>query len=476
MVRVSELDREVVELFERSLNPQSPTLWGSGFDAAQGFGTSVGPLLRRMEDGEADPRRRLLLLAAWSIAEGPGATGELVRRLQPPPGRTADARERLVLLVALALGEPRAGPAPELEHLVTRASDPIYEAAACFAAARFPDIEGPPARWARDRQQPGRRAAARFARRAERPLEDIDLALRGDEAVQLAVRADLLRLGALGFDEVAVRRYAGLLGTRNAGSGALARCAAVALAQEIDAGAWLDALGTSVVDARVAATLVSSPGFRRELYRRGVLAAPPAWLEPIERGRIALAAALETDLETLAAGRGEWERDPEIARILCLGLAWRLLGPGEPVPAAWFAAAPQVRERAWVGFACGLEAPADSQTFDDPELDRAWLLASRGGRELLPAAAARGALEDALWRRQAHPALSRPQAEADLLHDALLAGSERGATVLGVGRDGIGRLLPKGLDPASHAFTIAYELWSYLRAPGPRRPSTARLQ
>ncbi|MGE3171045.1 MAG: hypothetical protein AB7O97_00365 [Planctomycetota bacterium] len=441
-----------------------------GFELARDLGTVVAPVLWAMRDAEkSNMRRRMTVQGAALLAEG--VLGD-ERTLSQLDDDRIPLQDRLVTCLLLALGPGRTREVADFWPRVfgrnQKEPEPLLQVAALLTSARFP---GAGADFPQPLLREGNAGVVAAALFAGTPVPDSVLQpfLRRDPPAHANLVWRGLLLGSLlqpgsrpAVDSDVVARARELLNasgpqhrtTREAAALVLGRAGAVSA----------DQFGG--VDRRLLQWFAADADSARQLAR---------WLEPAPQlldadlSRLAVEYVLGRGVEAVLEDRAAWSGDLAIRRHVAIALAWRLCAAPATVPIDW--SLDGVPEWFFVRWASGATIPKD-RTIDDPELDRAAVLAADGR---LPRAAARRLLEEALWRWGSHPGLGLWEAQRWLLRDLLLSGSLPGHRYE-VGLPDHLRFLPAGLGDENDFFVVAVDLYEFLRAPTLPIPEECRLR
>jgi hypothetical protein len=184
--------------------------------------------------------------------------------------------------------------------------------------------------------------------------------------------------------------------------------------------------------------------------------------------RLAVEYVLGREPRAVVEDRAIWGADSRIRRHVALALAWRLLGIEKPAPIE--VAMPGLPEWFFVQWASGAEA-SKSETIRADERDD--LLAGAAvlmQHKQISRPVARDLIEGTLWRWRSHPGLGLFEAQAALVCDLLLTGSDAGRKYQKTGTRLPERYLPKGFGTESSAFELGVELWDWLALSEPRPP------
>ena len=459
----TEQQRFVAAMLE-AFEPGHRDRWQGGFELADRLGAVAVPPLRHLLVAEAaDFRVRLLILAAIGAAGGQDADTELLAALTR---RGAGDRERFLAGVVLAAGPNRSRAAPEFEPLLRQRLAPIVEAAALLALHRFSGGAAVPDR-AYESKEPAVAAAARLVR-PRPPLRE-----ERREHAQLVQRAEFLGDAPRAFNPTDARRLSELFARSDPASRPLRLAAAMWLATVADPRAWVGREVTLPAEAEVLAVLSSSFGWREELSKRNLLQPPADRVDPEWRARVALAFVLGANPAEFERVRQRWARDPGVAAVASLGVAWRLSHEGVREVPAWVVHLPDHPAREWIRVACGRAPRSRERRIGVPQLD---LLLGNFDDERLVALESTRVLElteDALATLRAHFGAIRRDLELDLIRDLLIAGSNHAAAVLGIPEDPRVRYRPGGIPPGDEVFEIAFEYWTFVKERARRpRPST----
>lgn len=457
-------DERVREAFERWLLAAATRDLPLGWQLAADLGRPAVPLLLEMLAAEkANLGRRLALCAAAGLAAGGGEDERLFAWLD---NRATMHEERILIAMLWALGPRRTRPQPDFwGRLCGPVKNPstMLGVAGRLAAARFPGSEASvPTSFEDD---VGLAAAAAFA---ELPLpQGMVRSLwnlhRPERHAELFWRAALLGAGQRLVDAARgpewTERARELVG--RAHPAAVRTCAAV----------FLQRFGE-----------VRGEGPRPEWWLLQALAGDAnaaqdvaGWLGPVpqpldeEPSRLAVAYVLGRPLDVVVAERQQWGNDPKVRRIVAVALAFRMLA--EEPPARFEAALANLPEWGFVRWAAGLPFGRE-RAGEDAQLEALAALAEAGR---LPRAAARLALEEVLWRWNAHPGRTAWEAQQRLVRDLLLLGSGPGSKFAPhVPNHQL--YLPAGIDKDHVFFEIAVPLWEFMSRPRLPLPPEARLR
>ncbi len=419
------------------LDPGRRGNWLSGFATAQQGGAGVAGVLGDIVKQESHSKRRLLQLAALSLAGGREGEQFLVQ------WATSERRgeERLLALLGLALLAAPEVPTEPLLRLGSANEDEALVVAALLALGRASPRPALPEALLATRS-PGILAAALLAAPAEgwgrQGSALLDQCLQekgGANHAPLVLRAWFLAPQPPLAGQRAARARevlsAGAAGS-NLGTQELREAAALFLADSVAAEAATGGLPTPLA-ADCLAIMASAPRLRERLAAAGLAGGIPTLLaRPGLRPRLALLYASHVAWPQVVAAAAAWQAEREVAEVVVLGLAHRLLAsPPATVPGLALGGLPAT-VRPWLEFASARPmSPAESSA--DAELDRALGLAQRGR---LDRDAARAVLEASLARRGAHPGLARAEAWRALVRDLLLRGSRHGESRFGKGGEG----------------------------------------
>ena len=447
--------------------------WDRGWEEARTLGALTEPVLIRMLDSASSVRKRVLLTGALVAAVGVEADEVILGRVL----RSGDPRERTFGLFALALGPRRSGEPPAGLVKLARTDGPaVVRIAACLLLERY---DQRPRRdtgfaWPDD---PGVAAAAGYAGMRVPESSRFERLWRGDHG-QLLWRGYFCgtqppRHAVTHGQELALR----VLSTRKETDAEARRAAAYWVGRAPGRSAVAPRLRELEEERDELALLVGlDPEMRRILG-----AGAESWWQPVpsnllpkdERARLGVIHVLHHDLAVVRTTAARWGSDGDVAGAACLALAWRLLRDGNR-DRVWPEGLPDLPadlpEAVWLEWSLGVDTPTRAKPVlsSDAELDAAWLMA-REGR--LPPAAAAEALEQALWRRGAHPMLSLLERRREFVRDVLLSGSRR------VSGANVGKAYqPDGIEPNERWFEWADEFFKFLRVPKPRPDDDLRLE
>ncbi len=451
----------------------------AGWQLARDLGQPVAPVLWQMLSAErSNVDRRLVLLIAAVLAEGPGKDSRLFELLDH---RQAMLQERIIAAMLIALGPHRVRP---MENFWARCigpnvePEPLLGLAVRIACARFPDAaKGAPTTQGDD---PGMVAAAAFSGLRMSPQLQKRLWRSERRHAELFFRGALLgegwRYNLNGDPPTLLDRASELLGKQEE---RLAAVRAAAILLRARAGV-LDPKGDRP-DWRLL-QLVSS-----QAASRGAL---QAWLSPTplareeEPHRLAVAHALYQPVPRTVKALSQWSADPDIRRHIAVALAVRLakgnilrngvgqststVSPAEVIELAL----PDVPEFRFAVWASGGEFAAGPKCAD-PQLEQLanLIVAGRVSRKVV-----RTALEEALWRWGSHPGIGPWQQERLLIRDLMLVGSKRGGGRYQPHLRSELRYVATGLDRSDTFFTIAVEMYEFLNRPVAPVPAQYRLR
>lgn len=452
--------------FERLLTSAANRDLTAGFSLAADLGRPAVPMLWQMLLAErSNVARRNALLAAAMIAGGPAEDERLFDWLGQ---QKSIKEERAIAALGIALGPPRSRPVADFWTRSlgpTKSPEQILAIAVRLAAARLPLTDrGAPAL---TDDGPGLAGATAYAglpvssaiwnRRWDlrSPKRHDELFWRGAllcgarlEDDKRPIADDLLRrardVAALGGDQYAAARAAAALLRARRGD---VRC--VGARPDYDLLELLASDRASAVRLR-------------------------PWLGPVPQPRderperLAVSYVLSRDPHEVVAEAEAWSRDARVNRHIAVAVAWRLLG--EDGPKIEDVALPGLPEWFFARWAAGRVAtPARCE---DPALTTMAQLAADGR---MPRAAARQALEEALWRWGSHPGLGMCEAERLLIRDMLLVGSNQGGKYVPHIR-WEQRYRPTGIGHAAAFFDAAVALYDFFRTPTLPLPPQYRLR
>ncbi|MFT4512097.1 MAG: hypothetical protein ACI89X_003837 [Planctomycetota bacterium] len=465
--------------FEELLLTVSSRDLHAGWQLARDLGRPVAPVLWQMlSEQRSNVDRRLVLLIAAVLAEGPGKDIRLFELLDQ---RQAMLQERIIAAMLIALGPHRTRP---MEDFWSRCigpnvePEPLLGLAVRIACARFPDAaKGAPMTRGDD---PGIVAAAAFSGLRMSPQMRKRLLRREGRHAELFLRGALLgegwRHGMNGDPPTLLDRASDLLKTRDEPREAARAAAMLLLAR---AGV-LDPLGDRP-DWRLLQLVASQPASRRALQ---------AWLSPSplarddDKPRLAVAHALYQPVHKTVKALREWTADPDVRRHIAVALAVRLAqgdvargGNGQATSAAERPEAiklslPDVPELQFAIWASGGKFAAGSKCAD-PKLEQlaSLIIDGRVSRKVV-----RATLEEALWRWGSHPGLGPWQQERLLIRDLMLVGSKPGGGKYQPHIPSEHRYVVTGLDRSDTFFTIAVEMYEFLNRPVAPVPAQYRLR
>lgn len=459
-IRLPADQRALQAELREAFDPERPTRWQGGFALVETLGAVALPVVTEvLSQNDPNVRTQLLRLAALAAIGGRDADAELLATFAR---RDVGPRERFLAAFVLACGPVCAGPAPELDRALARSGqEPILEAALLLACWRFPGTADP-AHQERlfESKEPALAAAARLLRPPTAFREE-----RREHAA-LVQRAEFLGSPprALTGDDIA--RLTSLLSGTDPAEQPLRLAAASWLSQAPDPHTARSQLQSIRLEPESLAILALAPAWREELGPQ--LRPPTEQIDPIWRGRVALAFVLGASPTEIASAR--FGRDHGVQAVAWLGVALRLAHSNQRDVPDWCAGLPDHPAREWLFVACGRAPRARAGGIGVPALDL--LLGAYDDARLraIERTTILDLTEDALLQLGAHPSCARRQLELELLRDLLIAGSNRVAPLLGLPEDKRERYLPRGLPPTDTAFEVAYELWRFLstRVPPPR--------
>lgn len=440
----------------------------AGWQLARNLGRPVAPVLWQMLSAErSNVDRRLVLLIAAVLAEGPGKDSRLFALLDQ---RQAMLPERIIAAMLMALGPHRTRP---MEDFWSRCigpnvePEPLLGLAVRIACARFPGAaKAAPTTQSED---PGIVAAAAFSGLRMSSQKQKKLWRSEGRHAELFFRGALLgegwRYAIHGDPPTLLDRASQLLNTREERLQA-ARAAAMLLRARAGV---LDPKGVRP-DWRLLQLVASQSASRRALQ---------AWLSPSplareeDLERLAVAHALYQPVHKTVNALSEWRADPEVRRHIAVALAVRLAtgdvvrgGAGQGTsasasPEVIKLALPDLPEFRFAVWASGGEFGAGSKCAD-PKLEQLASLISAGrvSRKIV-----RATLEEALWRWGSHPGIGPWQQERLLIRDLMLVGSTRGGGKYQSHIRSELRYVATGLDRSDTFFSIAVEMYEFLSRP-----------
>jgi hypothetical protein len=450
-----------------------------GWQLARDCGPALAPLLWDMQAAERANQDRRALLASAAILAG-GAESD-----EPALAAVGEGQQAVQLIVCLlfAMQPSRGRDQPQAtgnkdwadlywERVRGRRKEPdeMLTVAALLGSRRFAGASATPAAADLVKRMPGSPgviAAALFAgvsvEGALRPFLSISRPPRSADLVWRGRLLGSLRDGAVPDDEVvqfAQQVYA-LTGDAQAGvrsAAALVLSRANRLPPDKERPPWW-MLQLLAADPRAAEGLA-----------RWIGPVPDALDENEKPIRLAVEYVLGRTPRAVVDDRARWGSNPLIRRHVALALAWRLLGMPKPEPIE--VAMPGLPEWFFVQWASGAHA-SKAETIRGPDdrddlLDRVAALMQEDGRLSRPVA--RELLEGTLWRWRSHPGLGLFDAQAALVCDLLLTGSDAGRKYQKAAARLPDRYLPKGLGSDSSVFELGVELWDWLALSEPRLP------
>ena len=440
----------------------------AGWQLARDLGRPVAPVLWQMLSAErSNVDRRLVLLIAAVLAEGPGKDSRLFELLDQ---RRPMLQERILAAMLIALGPHRTRAMPNFWSRCIGPNvepEPLLGLAVRIACARFPDAaKGAPTTQDDD---PGMVAAAAFAGLRMSPQMQKKLWRSERRHAELFFRGALLGEGwrhdIYKVPPTLLDRANDMLANRDERYEAV-RAAAILL--QARAGV-LDPKGDRP-DWRLLQLVASQPASRRALQ---------AWLSPNplareeEPQRLAVAHALYQPVDKTVEALREWSADKDIRRHIAVALAVRLAkgdldrsGVGQATSASAGAdiitlSLPDVPEFGFAIWASGGEF-AEGPRCADPQLEQLANLI-RAGR--VSRSVVRATLEEALWRWGSHPGIGPWQQERLLIRDLMLVGSKRGGGEYQSHIRPEHRYVATGLDRSDTFFSIAVEMYEFLQRP-----------
>jgi hypothetical protein len=464
---VSPADGRARERFRTLLLVDNPQL-EAGWQLAQQIGRTATPLLWDMlKDEKPSQQRRLALLMAIAQAGGPAEDDRILEYLEQIGKNDDSVAERVLACLWMALGPDRARPVSKYwpRVLPRRSPHQVLRIATNLAAARLGAAADAPRVLPED--DTGILASAAFAGIAV-PESAAGLLMNPSAGDR---HADLFRRGAL---------LGALRGGALEESGDRARV--LASLRPFDADGQPDPLRQVVALVRGRAQDARADGPQPPWHLLVLLAADPGsasqlqpWLRPEpssladDQPTLAVEYAFAHEPAIVVRDRGVWGEKPTVRHHVAVALALQLLRRRERL--AVDATLPGVPEWFFVRWAGGGPARKDA-TIDDPELERAALLAEAGR---LPLEAARTVLEEALWRWRSHPGRGLFDAERLLVRDLLLTGSHAGKEFrpsVAVERC----YFATGIDQTDEFFRIAIRAFKFLGSPTPPIPPACRLR
>lgn len=422
--------------------------------------------------------RRLVLLIAAVLAEGPGRDNRLFELLAQ---RKAMLRERTMAALLIALGPHRTRP---MEDLWARCigpnvePEPLLGLGVRLACARYPDAaKGAPTSHGDDY---GMLAAAAFSGLRVSPVQERRLWRSDHRHAELFFRGAFLGEGwrndLTGAKPTLLDHTGDILSRRDERFDA-ARAAAILLRARAGV---LDPKGDRP-DWRLLQLVASQSASARALR---------AWLSPTplvreeEHERLAVAHALYQPVRKTVAALKEWSADAAIRNHIAVALAVRLTaGDRRPDAADQGTSAddrrdvlelqlPDVPEYRFAVWAAGGEFVAGAASAD-PQLEQLATLISEGR---VSRAVARRTLEDALWRWQSHPGIGPWREERRLVRDLMLVGSKLGGGKYQSRIRPELRYVATGLDRSDSFFDVAVEVYEFLGEPTAPVPLQYRLR
>ncbi len=417
---------------------------------------------------QSNVRRRNALLGAAILAGGEAEDERLFAWLGQ---QKAIKEERTMAALALALGPPRQrGVANFWSRSIgpTRSPVQILDIAARLAAARIPGSASAPGAPVLTDDDPGLAGATAYAglpvpqsiwnRRfnLRDPKDHDDLFWRGAMLYGARLTEDSRKIAPQLLAKA--QQVAGLSGVKYAA----ARQAAALL--------------------RSARDDVSDSGPRPQYELLELLASNRRsavkvrkWLEPAPHPRdqrpqrLAVSYVLSRgDPRRIVDDHAIWATDSRVNREIAIALAWRLLH--DDVTAIPDVQIRELPEWFFVRWAAGLEATP--MLCADLTLAAMATLAADGR---LPRAAAKQALEEALWRWGSHPGLGLYEAERLLVRDMLLVGGNEGTKFVAE-IDYENRYRPTGIGPSSKFYLVAIALYEHFSTPRLPLPPQYRLR
>ena len=457
------------------LHQESVERWSEGWALAERLGPPVVPALQAALRQEANLLKRLVLIGA--LAAGSRAADADLRLLEIATAKPRGIEEATLALMCLAVAPLRSRSAPELEQIYAeeRAGGAVSVAAA-LASARYAPAGTAAGRADNASGRPALTTCEQVALAVRRslPLDALRRAhdavrqARGSVAASVVLRAALLGRGGKPSDELeALARD--LVQQAN-----IPREVRVAAALYLGGvGARLD--GLMVGDAQARAALAAVLAARQEQRRQDLFGpSPEVLIEPQTRLVLVAAYALVTPWSTIAADMEKWSREPALHEVVVLTLAWRAQARDEPAGAivtritSGLSAGPAA---VWWQMATRARVERTQLSVLDAAGLRVAALALDGCADR--AVVARQ-IEDALWRAGAHPNSIGYTAWADLVRDALLAGSDEVSARL---QSQERPPQPRGIESSNAKFfQVADRLFRFLTERVPEPPPELRLR
>lgn len=424
------------------------------------MGECAAPFLADALRTERDQTRTMLLIGAYGLATRRPA--EVLLHLARPKERKD---RRLVALLLLAMAPRQAGSGSELGRLLDRGS-PLDRVGAALALSRFETTELPDAGFFDRERDVGAFAAGVYCRPVLRrgELEARVRRFEGTGHESLIWRAYLLGRAVKSVD--AERRAVAVERLTDPGARPGRLEAACCLARDPNATLTEDQLRAAPLELKV--LLCGSPLLRARILRSAELELRGMAEKTLQRRFLVLVARCAPGdrlREALAAWKEHAEfREERTRSAVWLALAWRVLAQpaaSRPFDLATLGLRPD--EGRWLRWALGGGVDAAARQEIDPELGRAFPLATSGRLQRVDVAAA---VEAALWRLGVHPGLAELEVHRQLLAELLIDGSQ----VAGTRFAEVSRKAPyvaKGLLRDDAAFRIAHELFKFIRREEP---------
>lgn len=457
------------------LHQESVERWSEGWALAERLGPAVVPALQTVLRQEANLLKRLVLIGALAAASRTADADP--RLLEIAAAKPRGVEEATLVLMCLAVAPLRSRSAPELEQIYAeeRAGGAVSVAAA-LASARYAPAATATARADNASARPALPSCEQVALAVRRSLpfdalrraHDAVRQARGAVAASVVLRAALLGRGGKPSDELEGMAR-DLVQQAN-----IPREVRVAAALYLGAaGARLD--GLVVSDAHARAALAAVLATQKEPRRPDLLdPSPEILIEPRNRLFLVTAYALATPWSTIAADREKWSREPALTEAVVLALAWRVLARDDAASAivaritSGLSAGPAA---VWWQLATGARVERTQLTVLDAGGSRVAALALDGCADR-PVIARQ--IESALWRAGAHPNWIGYLAWADLVRDALLAGSDEVSARL---QSQERPPLPRGIESSNAKFfQVADRLFRFLTERVPEPPPELRLR
>ena len=432
--------------------------WAEGFELALDMGGSAAPPLRFRLIRENNQKRRLLWIAAYGLAARAPQGVYARRRLKGP--------ERVLAMLALAIGPTQAEGARSLHRTLEGNTDAAEVIATCLALARFGDRTlGVPQKLLAS-SDPGELASALYVnpRLSAQDVSDRLRSVRG----KVAHHALVWRGYYLGAARTVAERNA-LRSRREAARQALTDPRSEVCRES----AWLlaqDASGLNLakevfldLDAETMLVLALSPRLRAQLLTAGRISPQPSPTQSPEiRRRSVVLFASSAPLPELQKAVQRWHRTcRDLMDEICLALAFRL-SKSEADRAELAGTLDKLglagNDGALTEAGIWLRLAQHENLAADPrvrlaELPRPLQLAVRGA---LSDEVRAGAIERILWDRRSHPGLSGLELHRGFVFDLLLAHAASSRT-------DPDPYVPRGmLDPGNDFFLIAIRLFKFI--------------